>query len=117
LQRRLIDGNDEEVVDDDNDDDDAEIPESIEVPITDELDLHHFLPREVADVVTEYIEAAHAAGIRRARIVHGKGTGALRRTVHAALDRHRLVASYQLADERSGQWGATVVELLSESSP
>jgi DNA-nicking Smr family endonuclease len=103
----------------DDGDDDDDVPEVIDVPITDELDLHHFLPREVADVVTEYVAAAHEAGLRRLRIVHGKGTGALRRTVHAALERHPLVRSFRLADERSGSWGATLVELndASGSSP
>jgi len=85
-----------------------------EPPLTDELDLHHFVPREVGDLVTEYVHAAHAAGMRRVKLIHGKGTGALRRTVHAALDRHPLVASYRMADDRSG-WGATVVELNDES--
>ena len=80
--------------------------------VTDELDLHHFAPKEVGDLVTEYLHAAHAAGLRRVRIIHGKGIGALRRTVHAALDRHPRVASYRLGDERSGAWGATLVDLL-----
>jgi dsDNA-specific endonuclease/ATPase MutS2 len=97
---------------DDDHDGDEEITEP---PLTDELDLHHFLPREVADLVTEYVHAAHAAGMRRVKLIHGKGTGALRRTVHAALDRHPLVASYHTADDRSS-WGATVVE-LHESAP
>ena len=80
--------------------------------ITDELDLHTFLPREVGDVVEEYLHAAHAAGLRRVRLIHGKGIGALRRTVHAVLDRHPLVAGYRLGDERSGGWGATLVDLV-----
>jgi DNA-nicking Smr family endonuclease len=87
-----------------------------QVPITDELDLHHFAPREVADLVTEYLHAAHAEGLRTVRVIHGKGTGALRRTVHAALDRHPLVASYALADDRSS-WGATIVQLVDAAAP
>ena len=94
-----------------SDDDDAGDDAITEPPLTDELDLHHFLPREVADLVTEYVHAAHAAGMRRVKLIHGKGTGALRRTVHAALDRHPLVTSYRMADDRSG-WGATVGELV-----
>jgi dsDNA-specific endonuclease/ATPase MutS2 len=47
----------------------------------------------------------------RVRIVHGKGTGTLRRIVHGVLDGHPAVAGYKLADERSGAWGATLVEL------
>jgi DNA-nicking Smr family endonuclease len=79
--------------------------------LTDELDLHSFLPRDCADVVAEYLRAAHEAGMPRVRIVHGKGTGTLRRIVHGVLDRHPAVRGYQLADERSGSWGATLVEL------
>jgi dsDNA-specific endonuclease/ATPase MutS2 len=80
-------------------------------PLTDELDLHTFLPRECADVVEEYVTAAHEAGMTVVRIVHGKGTGTLRRIVHGVLDRHPAVARYALGDATSGSWGATLVEL------
>ena len=79
-------------------------------PLTDELDLHTFQPRDCADVVAEYLHAAQGAGLPRVRIVHGKGTGALRRIVHGVLDGHPAVRSYRLAGEHGG-WGATVVEL------
>lgn len=79
--------------------------------LTDELDLHAFQPRDAADLVDEYLRAAQAAGMARVRIVHGKGTGALRRIVHGVLDVHPTVRGYQLAGERSGGWGATLVEL------
>ncbi|MBC7976733.1 MAG: Smr/MutS family protein [Myxococcales bacterium] len=90
-------------------DDDA-LPDDA-LPLATELDLHHFLPRECADVVAEYVRAAQEAGMSVVRIIHGKGTGALRRTVHAVLERHPAVRAYRLADDRSG-WGATLVELL-----
>jgi DNA-nicking Smr family endonuclease len=100
------------MTDEDDEDDEADEADDqiTQVPITDELDLHHFSPREVGDLVTEYLHEAHAIGLRTIRLIHGKGIGALRRTVHAALDRHPLVASYRLADDRSS-WGATIVEL------
>jgi DNA-nicking Smr family endonuclease len=82
-----------------------------ELAVTDELDLHTFAPRECADLVAEYLRAAQAAGLARVRIIHGKGTGALRRLVHAVLERHPAVTGYRLADERAGSWGATLVEL------
>jgi dsDNA-specific endonuclease/ATPase MutS2 len=80
-------------------------------PLTDELDLHTFQPRECADLVEEYVRAAQEAGFTSVRIIHGKGTGTLRRIVHGVLDRHPAVASYRLGDERGGSWGATLVEL------
>jgi dsDNA-specific endonuclease/ATPase MutS2 len=76
--------------------------------IGDELDLHTFRPDECADVVAEYLHAAHEAGLALVRIVHGKGTGALRATVHAVLERSELVVRYHLD---AGNWGATIVEL------
>lgn len=85
--------------------------DAIAAPLTDELDLHTFQPRDCADLVAEYLHAAQAAGLTRVRIVHGKGTGALRRIVHGVLDGHPAVRAYQLAGERRGSWGATLVEL------
>ena|SRR5438045_3544433 len=90
-------------------DDDADA--AVEAPLTDELDLHTFLPRECADVVAEYVRAAQEAGMTAVRIIHGKGTGTLRRVVHCVLASHPAVRTYRLADERSGSWGATLVEL------
>ena len=100
-----------------DDDDDApfEAPDAVAMAITDELDLHHFQPREVGSLVAEYLDEAQRLGFARVRIVHGKGVGHLRRTVHAALDRHPAVIGYHLADERAGSWGATLVDLRPRS--
>jgi Smr domain len=76
-----------------------------------ELDLHTFAPREVADVVAEYVDWAAEQGLRSVRIVHGKGTGTLRRIVHSTLQRHPRVERFELAGERSGSWGATFAVL------
>lgn len=98
--------------DDDDDEDGPWDPDAVvEVPITDELDLHHFAPREAGDLVAEYLDAARAKGFTVVRVIHGKGTGALRRTVHAALDRHPAVAGHRPGGDREGGWGATVVTL------
>ena len=78
---------------------------------TDQLDLHPFQPSECADVVEEFVHAAQAEGYRLVRIIHGKGTGTLRRTVHSVLEKHELVVAFRLADEREGGWGATLVTL------
>lgn len=85
--------------------------EPVRIPITGELDLHAFRPDEAASVVTEYLAACRERGLGSARIIHGKGTGALRETVHALLRRSPLVESFRLGDETSGGWGATVVWL------
>jgi dsDNA-specific endonuclease/ATPase MutS2 len=95
-----------------NDDDENDDPFEPEVaPLGDELDLHTFLPRECADVVEEYVRAAHEAGFARVRIIHGKGTGTLRRIVHSVLEKHPAVKSFQLSGGSTGGWGATLVEL------
>ena len=80
-------------------------------PIDGTLDLHLFQPKEVEDLVPEYLEECRKLRILQVRIVHGKGTGQLRERVHAVLRRIPGVASFSLAPEGMGGWGATVVEL------
>jgi DNA-nicking Smr family endonuclease len=96
--------------DEEDEDVDLEIP--IELPIDGVLDLHAFRPSEVKELVCEYLAECRARGILEARVIHGKGRGALRRTVHAALDRLEFVRGYRLAGHGSGGWGATLVDLL-----
>jgi DNA-nicking Smr family endonuclease len=91
---------------------DDDIPfEPIELPINGVLDLHTFHPREVKDLVPDYLAECRARGILDVRIIHGKGTGALRRTVHAILAKLPEVTSFNLAREDAGGWGATRVTL------
>jgi len=85
--------------------------EPVALPLDGVLDLHTFSPRQVGSLVPEWIEASHAAGLRALRIVHGKGTGALRRRVEALLARHPLVERFETAGEAAGGWGATLVTL------
>ncbi|HYD42017.1 MAG TPA: Smr/MutS family protein [Anaeromyxobacter sp.] len=84
---------------------------AVALPIDGTLDLHAFSPREVGSLVPEWIGACAEAGLSDLRIVHGKGTGALRERVHALLRRDPRVASFRLAGEDGGGWGATLVEL------
>ena len=83
----------------------------VSVPITGELDLHTFHPSDLGKLIPAYLAECAARRIRRVRIIHGKGTGTLRTTVHALLKKLPEVQSFQLGDESSGSWGATVVVL------
>lgn len=90
--------------------------EPIQLPIDGVLDLHAFQPREVKDLVLDYLAECRARGILRVRIIHGKGIGQLRQTVHAILEKHPEVVSFNTASEHFGGWGATIVHLKPESS-
>ena len=83
----------------------------VQIPITGELDLHTFRPAEVGDLLDDYLAACAARGLLGLRIIHGKGTGALRERVHARLRRSPLVLSFGLCDASAGGWGATRVRL------
>jgi DNA-nicking Smr family endonuclease len=80
-----------------------------ETPIEDSIDLHAFQPRDIPSVVEEYITAAHAAGWREVRLIHGRGIGVQRGRVQAALERHPLVEEFWDAPE--AHLGATVARL------
>jgi DNA-nicking Smr family endonuclease len=85
--------------------------EPVPIPITGELDLHTFDPRETARVLDAYLAACRERGIHEVRLIHGKGTGALRETVHAFLRRSPLVLNFRSGNETSGGWGATLATL------
>ncbi len=80
------------------------------VPITNELDLHTFRPSEIGELLPEYFEECRRLGIRGVRVIHGKGSGALREGVHALLRRLPEVAEFHCPAAEGG-WGATWVIL------
>lgn len=86
--------------------------EVVHFPINGTLDLHMFAPTDAASVVDEYIHACVEKDIHEIRIIHGKGKGVLRRTVHALLQNHPMVAAFRLDSGPSG-WGATIAHLRS----
>jgi DNA-nicking Smr family endonuclease len=85
--------------------------EPIPLPINGVLDLHTFQPGEVKELVLDYLAACQSRGIFQVRIIHGKGIGRLRRTVHSILEKHPEVISFALDHPQFSGWGATIVEL------
>jgi dsDNA-specific endonuclease/ATPase MutS2 len=84
-------------------------PDPVSIPIERELDLHPFQPRDIPSVVEEYLRAAHAAGFREVRLVHGRGRGVQRGIVQATLERHPLVREFR--DDPASHLGATFAVL------
>jgi DNA mismatch repair protein MutS2 len=80
-------------------------------PVDRELLLRRLTVEEALDRLDQYLYDAFMAGLSSVRIVHGKGTGKLRRAVHESLAKHPLVKSYRLGDYGEGDYGVTVVEL------
>ena len=81
------------------------------VPIEDALDLHAFYPRDIPSVVDEYVTAAHDAGLREVRLIHGRGKGVQRAIVQQLLRAHPLVSA--IADAPESHLGATIAVLRS----
>ena len=83
----------------------------VQVPIDGVLDLHNFSPKDLKYLIPDYLEECCKKNIFQVRIIHGKGIGNLRRTVHAILERLPQVIEFKLAGENAGGWGATLVQL------
>jgi len=88
--------------------------DAIELPIDGVLDLHTFSPKDVKELLQDYLFACREKGIFEIRVIHGKGTGTLRKTVHSILEKMPEVASFRTAAEDAGGWGATLVQLKHE---
>ena len=83
--------------------------EPVRIPVERELDLHAFAPRDIPSVVSEYVDAAAAAGLQEIRFVHGRGHGVQRGIVQATLERHARVLEFW--DDPDSHLGATFARL------
>jgi DNA mismatch repair protein MutS2 len=75
------------------------------------LDIRGQKPEEAEFEIIKFIDDAYLANLKDVEIIHGKGTGVLRITVHEILKNHDLVKDFNLADIKSGGHGATIVKL------
>ena len=90
---------------------DQDFNEPIRIPITDVMDLHSVPPKDMKEVVEEYLIEAHRLGYKALRIIHGRGIGVQREMVRAVLTRTSFVESFGDAPAEAGGWGATLVTL------
>jgi DNA mismatch repair protein MutS2 len=85
------------------------LPEKSGIPA--ELHLLGRTTEEARSLVEKYLDDAFLAGLSSIRLIHGKGTGALKKALHGLLADHPLVASFRPGEPREGGGGATMVEL------
>jgi DNA-nicking Smr family endonuclease len=90
--------------------------DEVRVPLTGDLDLHPFSPRDIPSVVEEYVRACHEEGILHLRLAHGRGKGVQRAVVQRVLRSLPEVESFADAPPGAGGWGATVATLRSKSA-
>lgn len=87
--------------------------ETVVVPIEESIDLHHFHPREILEVVDAYLDAALEKGFREVRLIHGRGKGFQRARVQELLERDPRVVDWNDAPPGRGGWGATLARIQS----
>jgi DNA-nicking Smr family endonuclease len=90
--------------------------EPVRIPIDGNLDLHLFSPREVPDLIDDYFKECVRCGVYEVRVIHGKGSGILKKRVRSLLARHPRVESFKEAPPNAGGWGATLVKLKIDPS-
>ncbi|MEW6730353.1 MAG: Smr/MutS family protein [Acidobacteriota bacterium] len=81
------------------------------LPIEDTIDLHTFAPKEIKELVEEYLYQCYQHGFPQVRIIHGKGIGVQREIVRSLLDKSPYVESFTDAGPEAGGWGATIAIL------
>ena len=86
-------------------------PDEVVLEPTDVLDLHSFPPRDVAELVRDYLDVAAERGWPQVRIVHGKGAGVQRERVRSILAADPRVEAFGDAPGEAGGWGATWARL------
>jgi dsDNA-specific endonuclease/ATPase MutS2 len=86
--------------------------EPVKIPITGVLDLHDFNPREVKELVLEYLDQCQLKGVYEGRIIHGKGMGTLREIVQSTLRKYPQIKNFHSSDLNAGGWGATSFSLI-----
>jgi DNA-nicking Smr family endonuclease len=87
------------------------IEEETRVPIEDSFDLHSFLPKDVANALSDYLDEAVKRRWREVRVIHGKGKGVRRAEVRRLLASDPRVIEFFDAPPGRGAFGATVVLL------
>ena len=76
-----------------------------------EIDIRGLMVNEAEVILGKFIDDSVMAGLSQVLIIHGKGTGALRKGIHEYLKRHRNVDNFNFADMSEGGTGATLVDL------
>ena len=76
-----------------------------------ELDLRGMDALEASAVLSIFLDNAYMANLQQVRIIHGKGTGVLRKTVHEELRKHKRVKKFRLGVYGEGEDGVTIAEL------
>jgi DNA-nicking Smr family endonuclease len=94
------------------DDDQGSPDEAVRIPVTGELDLHPFAPRDIPSVVRDYVEACRERGLVHLRLVHGRGRGVQRAVVQRLLRSLEGVVDVRDAPPEAGGWGATLAEIV-----
>lgn len=85
--------------------------EPVVIEIRDVIDLHSIPPKQINEIVEEYLQQAQARGFRHVRIIHGKGIGVQREAVRKILSRTPFVTAFYDAPPHAGGLGATIAEL------
>jgi len=79
--------------------------------ISAEVDLRGLMVQEGTEKAEKYLDDAYLASLPLVTLIHGKGTGALRKAIHAQLKKHPYVSSFRLGSYGEGEDGVTIVEL------